>query len=332
MARHIRFWKDKFLRRSVRGFSLVELLVVIAIIGTLVGLLLPAIQAARESGRRTQCQNHLKQIGLAQHQFHDVHKRFPMQYGAGFGSTFPETPLVETPGRSFHPVGMGQVAFSTWISDMVPFLEQTPMLAVIKDDKASSVGLPIEVMNCPSRRPAQAYPRNQWTALVFATHVARADYAINGGELIGPALPGDSEHIKTLQIENGIVLPLAGFFTFRPEVRFKNVTDGLSNTYLVGEKYINSEQYLTGFDPGDVHPMFAGPGFCTTRYGGQMLLPEQDQPGRTNTRTFGSAHPGSWNALFCDGSVHMISYSIDPTTHGHLANRHDGQALDASVF
>lgn len=332
MTRRKQSLKDRFFSRSTRGFSLVELLVVIAIIGTLVGLLLPAIQAARESARRAQCQNHLKQIGLAQHQFHDLHKRFPMQYGFGFGSTFPETPLVETPGRSFRPVGMGSLAFGTWIRDMVPFLEQTPMLAVIREAKTKSMGLPIEVMNCPSRRPAQAYPRNQWTALVYATHVARADYAINGGELIGPALPGDSEHVKTLQIDNGIVHPLAGFFTFRPEVRFKNVTDGLSNTYLVGEKYVNAEHYLTGLDPGDVHPMFAGPGFCTTRYGGQRVPPEQDQSDKTNTRIFGSAHPGSWNALFCDGSVHKISYDIDPTTHGHLANRHDGQALDASTL
>ena len=212
------------------------------------------------------------------------------------------------------------------------------MLAAIKHDKPSSVGLLIEVMSCPSRRPAQAYPRNQWTHYVDATHVARADYAINGGELIGPALPGDSEHGKTLNIDNGIVQPVSdgfyqplGSFSFF-RVNFKHVTDGLSNTYLVGEKYINAEHYLTGLDPGDVNPMFSGLGYCTTRYGGRMLPPEQDQPGKTNTRIFGSAHPGSWNVLFCDGSVHSIAYSIDPTMHGYLANREDGNAVDASGF
>ena len=321
---------------SRRGFTLVELLVVIAIIGTLVGLLLPAVQAARESARRAQCQNHLKQIGLAQHQFHAVHKRFPMHIG--IFESVSDVPLDEV-GSGVGSVGVS--GLPTWVMDMMPFLEQTPMVAAFRKAEKSQVvdaivwlyGLPIEVMNCPSRRTAEAYPRNRWVAQVNATHVARADYAINGGELIGPALPGNFEHQKTLSIDNGIVQPIIrSFYGSRSQVTYVKVTDGLSKTYLVGEKYINAEHYLTGLDPGDVQSMYTGLGYCTTRYGGQMVAPEQDQPGKTNTRIFGSEHPGSWNALLCDGSVHKISYSIDPTKHGYLANRHDGQTIDGSTF
>ena len=115
-------------------------------------------------------------------------------------------------------------------------------------------------------------------------------------------------------------------------LKFKHVTDGLSKTYLVGEKYVSAEHYMTGFDPGDVHPMLSEPGYCTTRYGGQILPPEQDQPGKINMRVFGSAMPVVGTHWLCDGSVHAIHYSIDPTTHGRLANRHDGDVVSLSEF
>jgi prepilin-type processing-associated H-X9-DG protein len=95
---------------------------------------------------------------------------------------------------------------------------------------------------------------------------------------------------------------------------------------------VNAAHYLTGLDPGDVNPMLLDPGYATTRYAGEMLPPEQDQPGKTKTRIFGSAHPTTWNALFCDGSVQVMNYSIDPPTHGRLANRHDGAVIDHSMF
>jgi prepilin-type N-terminal cleavage/methylation domain-containing protein len=340
------------------AFTLVELLVVIGIIGVLMGLLLPAVQAARETARRTQCQSNLRQIGLAIHQFHDVHNGFPAQFD--HPGNFPSVSLDELVWPDGAPVGM-QVGRGTWIKDILPFLEETPMVAAYNALRHSQVAdaglwfleLPIEVMNCASRRPAVAHPSSKWIRFVNLKRVARADYAINGGELIGPVLPGTPGHVKTLSIDNGIVQPfqpgepstnlpgdtgLVSLVAAHPQsgsvarLKFKNVTDGLSETYLVGEKFVDAEHYLTGFDPGDVHPMLSDPGYCTTRYGGQALPPQQDQPGQINMRVFGSAHAGSWNALFCDGSVHKISYSIDPTTHGCLANRHDDEVVGIPSF
>lgn len=160
---------------------------------------------------------------------------------------------------------------------------------------------------------------------------ARGDYAINGGEHIGPVLIDNDGHMRTLSIDNGIVQ--AAYLggpgrKWQEVVRFKQVFDGLSKTYLLGEKYVNAAHYLDGLDPGDVNPMRLDPCYGTTRYGGQGLPPQQDSVSVTNTRIFGSAHPSTWNAVFCDGSVHSISYSIDPVTHGHLANREDGFVVD----
>ena len=341
----------------LNGFTLVEVLVVIAIIGTLIAFLLPAVQAARESARRTQCRSNLPQIGLAMHQVHDVHKGFPVH--SDWPGNFPNVSLDKMAWPDGAPVGM-MGRGGTWISDILPFLEETPMVAAYNALRHSQVvdgglwyyELPIEVMNCSSRRPAVAHPSNKWIRFVNLKRVARADYAINGGEHIGPVLPGNPGHLQTLSIDNGIAQPYQpmepsnnppgdnGLVSIEVgpnmgsvvRLKLKNVTDGLSNTYLAGEKYMSAEHYMTGFDPGDVHPMLSDPGYCTTRYGGQMLPPEQDQPGKINMRVFGSAHSGSWNTLLCDGSVHAISYSIDPTTHGRLANRRDGDVVGLSDF
>jgi hypothetical protein len=174
---------------------------------------------------------------------------------------------------------------------------------------------------------------NKWTIYLGPGPFARGDYAINGGEHIGPVLMDKNGHYATLAIENGIVQArfLGGFGRkWQEVVRFKQVIDGLSKTYLVGEKYVNAAHYMIGLDPGDVNPMFMDPCYGTTRYGGQGLPPHQDNSSMTNTRIFGSAHPSTWHAVFCDGSVRAISYDIDPVAHGRLANRHDGLVVDDS--
>jgi prepilin-type N-terminal cleavage/methylation domain-containing protein len=326
----------KTIRRA--GFSLVEVLVVIAIIGILVALLLPAIQAARESARRAQCQNNLKQLGLALHQHHDAHKELPVGGAVviSLAQAFPNVSLDQFTGGSRTIGCRGR----TWIISLLPFLEETPMFEaynIATNPRLSRVTVmlwdsdrPLDVMTCPSRRPAMAHPANDWTADDFYTPktVVRGDYATNGGEHIGPLLMDRSGHLQTLSINNGIVQ--SGYGSARRGVRFRQIFDGLSKTYLVGEKYVNAAHYLTGLDPGDVNSMYLDHCYCTTRYGGQELPPHQDSASMTNMRIFGSAHPSTWHAAFCDGSVQAISYSIDPVAHGRLANRQDGLPVDAS--
>jgi prepilin-type N-terminal cleavage/methylation domain-containing protein/prepilin-type processing-associated H-X9-DG protein len=139
-----------------RGFTLVELLVVIAIIGILVALLLPAIQAAREAARRTECRNHLKNIGLAIHNFHDTHKLFPT------GGTFPgariEDYLADTKnGVNFTPVESRQGPANGpmkqgigWMYQILPYLEEGAIKNIVR--QADLAENPIPLYNCPSRR------------------------------------------------------------------------------------------------------------------------------------------------------------------------------------
>ncbi|RIK70734.1 MAG: prepilin-type cleavage/methylation domain-containing protein, partial [Planctomycetota bacterium] len=142
-------------RRSLHGFTLVELLVVIAIIGVLVALLLPAVQAARESARRAQCQNHLKQIGLAFNTHAGVHKIMPT---GGWGGGW-----VGDPDR-----GYGRNQPGGWVFNILSFIEQQPLhdLGAGQADAAKRAAFAkrdastVDVLYCPSRRPVRAYPND----------------------------------------------------------------------------------------------------------------------------------------------------------------------------
>ena len=121
------------------------------------------------------------------------------------------------------------------------------------------------------------------------------------------------------------------------QVRPRDVTDGLSNTYLLGEKYLTPDYYYSGVDGGDNEWATMGNDFDILRFadtwGGwgqgasEFVFP--DRPGWADDLGFGGAHLAGLNMAFCDGSVRMINYSIDQLTHRHLANRKDGQAIDA---
>ena len=117
------------------------------------------------------------------------------------------------------------------------------------------------------------------------------------------------------------------------QLSLASVTDGASNTYLLGEKYIDPDDYTNGNDLGDNENAYMGDNEDISRWANPgYSVPMQDTPGNAVRYDFGSAHANGFGMAFCDGSVHVISFFIDMTTHTHLANRHDGFAIDASKY
>lgn len=331
------------------GFTLVELLVVIAIIGILVALLLPAVQAAREAARRARCANHLKQLGLGALQQINVNGQFPT---GGWGWKW-----LGDPDR-----GMGRKQTGGWIYNVLPFIEQQAVHDLQKGKTSSTTPTrdqaggqlqetPIETFNCPSRRRAALYawgggPPSGSTNVV-PPKVARSDYAANGGpdpydgtSGFGSSLPywgPDTLAIGDAAIGdfNKIAAACKGVIYPGSELTPAEVRDGLSHTLLLGEKYLNPDFYETGQDGGDNESMYIGDNPDITRFVGNEgsntgLAPQQDRPGYPNFNLWGSAHSGTFQAVFCDGSVHGIAYDIDLTTYSRLGNRKDGQVIDTS--
>jgi prepilin-type N-terminal cleavage/methylation domain-containing protein/prepilin-type processing-associated H-X9-DG protein len=335
--------------RRLPAFTLVELLVVIAIIGILVMLLLPAVQSARETARRMQCRNNLKQIGVAFVDHKATRGHFPTG-GWGWG-------WVGDPerGANFRQPG-------GWLFNILPYMEQdtlyshqqgknTSTTPTKTEAAAQMIATPLPGFQCPSRRRAVGYPHwgFQFRHADKVDRVAKSDYAANGGDNCahpsrigiwsqncwngdcGPAnIPSDQELAQKSQQAadfgtTGIVYALS-------TVRAALVRDGLSNTYLAGEKYLNPDHYTTGRDSGDNEMMYIGDNEDITRWGGPQYPPTQDRPGYGLRLTFGSAHGSGFHMGFCDGSVKAMDYAIDLDVHGYLANRSDGQVTAANQY
>jgi prepilin-type N-terminal cleavage/methylation domain-containing protein/prepilin-type processing-associated H-X9-DG protein len=288
------------------GFTLVELLVVIAIIGVLVALLLPAIQSAREASRRTQCINNLKQVAFASIQ----HENAKRQY-----SNRVESRIQEGSWITFVLPYMEEGAlFNQWASAVGYGKPRGSPVATSSQQIREIVATPVASLYCPSRRPAAAYGRGAQLA-------ARTDYALNGGASSKP----DEFIVKWPGL-----LANAMLRNQKPKpVRYKDIKDGLSKTYLVAEKSVSSDQYTTGLDRGDEGTIYDCPRGNCVRWA--KRVPGHDVRQRDNCwncHSFGSAHPGSWNAAFCDGSVHTISYDITFAAHAASATRAAGDRGD----
>jgi prepilin-type N-terminal cleavage/methylation domain-containing protein/prepilin-type processing-associated H-X9-DG protein len=323
-------------RPATLGFTLVELLVVIAIIGILVALLLPAVQAARESARRAQCINHLKQLSLAAQNHHDTHKHFPT---GGWGSRW-----CGDADRGFDNKQPGGFFFV-----LLPFIEAQNIF-----DMGAGYGAPQKIrphtdrnaipqsyFHCPSRRAVMGYPMDETTkkqnpthmnANNFTTLVAKTDYAANAGvPLITGLTPGPS---SLVQGDTTFVWPdtsgFEGINFVRSEIKMREVTDGLSKTYLVGEKYLNPDAYDTATDGGDNGTAYDAANTDLIRSSHVTLRPLQDRLGVTASEGWGSAHPGGFNMAMCDSSVQTISYDIDPETHRRLGHRKDGEIVNVN--
>lgn len=301
---------------SRRGFTLVELLVVIAIIGILVALLLPAVQAARESARRMSCSNNIKQIALALHNYHDSYRTFPS------GSMQPV----------WNSYSWGYLALT------LPFLEQTGAHDTIDFSQqhcgnhiralqASANGDPasllIDLLTCPSDpfsdRSLLSGPTGPLPASGDVGVLYPSNYMAMGG----------SNDPDTTSAYSGCVAP--GTTTTLPRAgdgmlylnsgsRFASVIDGTSNTIIMGERGIPR-------DLGWGWPMCGGwecEHFVSSTLG---LYKDDNDPYYIQMQHLWSWHPGGAYVALTDGSVRFLSYTIDYNTYLALSTRAGGEVV-----
>jgi len=306
------------------AFTLVELLVVIGIIGLLVALLLPAIQAAREAARRMKCQNHLKQIGLALHNYHDTHKRFPPGTVAKrwrrVGSVY--CFLHPAPGTSNSVV----TDYLGWRCRILPFLEQETVYDQIDFNNGclhqSEGGDPSQNHNWEVAKnaiPVYVCPSESWTPRDPDDYGA-CHYFGNGGKFDGNWSSACGGAPSSLQYDSGI-------FWVNSNRQLGDVIDGTTNTVLVGEIAHLSIAGMwmhggrsNGF--GSNIRTYTGDAFRPAEK--PMNLPDQRVPGNW-TRSFGSRHPGGANFVFCDGKVQFFDESMDFDTYLDMFSCNGGE-------
>jgi prepilin-type N-terminal cleavage/methylation domain-containing protein len=374
-------------KRRFAGFTLVELLVVIAIIGVLVALLLPAIQAAREAARRTQCKNNLRQIGIACLNHVDSRTVFP----TGGMSWNMDIALNIEGGKPLGPDRQG----IGWGFQILPYLEETAAYNISNSDELLQVV--VEAYACPSRRP----PKTVWSDF-FRKIVSVIDYAgavpativnplasrpayytdkvrdivplttakissvfpsfygagganLNGAMCTGQVQPNDAVYdgvIVRSPWRNCTTTPTTGQLTGEwaknvpKPTKPAQITDGLSKTLMIGEKYVRSDKYEAGALSDD-HGWAEG--WDADQMRSTAFPPVSDQDGigydsevagyfadsgqnpvngLYNVLHFGSAHTAGIQAVFADGSVHTISYDIAPEVFNGLGTRSGAEELD----
>ena len=325
----------KVVRR--RGFTLVELLVVIAIIGVLVGLLLPAVQSAREAARRTQCINNLKQMGLAFHNYQDANGHLPN------GSRDGDERL-----NSYSCCRSRTVSGWTWCFQILPYLEESAiynMAPSAEDPTPPNLGRyhpkenvvaqqAVGIYYCPTRREPKAYGSGKFY---------RCDYAGNAGQRAsGSIQSGTSTGTKGTVIRGG-----------SDTIAVERIRDGSSKTLLVGEKALHPDEF--GTDGGD-NEMWNNNGWDTdnVRHGAGILsngntyglppLPDMKAPHRDGGRWitvrdeagrswgqwhpyFGSSHSGGTAFCMADGAVRLITFDVSGRVFRAASISNDGDPV-----
>jgi prepilin-type N-terminal cleavage/methylation domain-containing protein/prepilin-type processing-associated H-X9-DG protein len=318
-----------------RAFTLIELLVVIAIIGLLVALLLPAVQAARESSRRTQCTNNLKQIGIALHDYHDALRQFPPAYVVSPITNIPMGPPDPNTGDT--GPGFGFLMLS------LPYNEQRPLYEKFNVNipcwapaNAAAAATIVPTFICPTATNMNPNPYNVINASGTTLAVfARSNYVGVAGRY-SPWQQYYDPGMDLGQLCDGVLYR-------NSRTRMADIRDGTSQTLMASEKTpYHSDSTWVGVVPGGVTnptPLFAfvGPDPSASQVNVHTgptplevppIIKPPSQP-LANTDEVWSEHGEGANALLCDGSVRYVSAYIDPLTWSRMGTRAANDVLQS---
>ena len=340
-----------------KGFTLVELLVVIAIIGVLVSLLLPAVQAAREAARRSQCTNNLRQIGLACLNFQTSNNAFPT--AGGVVEQFFNSDDLSNPAHGYEN--------GSWMYQILPYIEQETLHSLRVGDGGVNAGFvdtgmietPVPTFNCPTRANRIAingtdiYRLGDYAGVLASWN----DPGWNGfaWQINRPPNEGEEEFVWTGILVKGGQLNTSGPRVWKfPKVDFRSIEDGSSNTILVAEKAVQSQFWtIDSADPWpfwELYGYYTGADWPVMRQFGALTQgsssPSPEIPvlgdddvrppgiqksdnGQTQEFGFGSAHPGIIVSVFGDGSTRSISSNADLIILDQLGKRSDGSISSA---
>lgn len=336
------------------GFTLVELLVVIAIIGVLVGLLLPAVQAAREAARRISCTNNMKNVALAVQNYHDTNNELPagINYNSNFGREEYRTPSGTEQASPSKYVTNKNLNGKGWIVDVLPQLEQQSLYDALKPGFDGSGGNnnnfiavasngrgmgrrelrtfiddQLPVLTCPSD-PSAIVREDLW----HWTNVPAASTSYKGvagdtalGEVFGAGgLWSNSDWgsvpdcFETLGC-NGLFWKMSYYEPYS----FRNISDGLSNTYLIGEGVVEQDLHsMAYFSDGD----WAS---CNQQLNFFLADPSQAKTVWYDTRGFRSLHPGGAQFAMVDTSVRFVNEGIDHQVYRAFSTKDGGEVVSS---
>ena len=303
---------------SRRGFTLLELVVICGVVSLIVAILLPAVQQAREKARQAGCRANLRQIGIALHSYHDVHRCLPL---ASLNAVYPKPSPLTPP---WPPSNAGGFAWGVFL---LPYLDQAPLYAKIEPQGET------DGFTDYYARHASIWPGGDQVMPVFRCPSSiLPDHAID----VGPALlpvqargyatadyKGSGEHGIFADLDNAV-------FHWRGPMRFARIIDGLSQTIAVGESSYPGRA-------GDIWPHWIGnpgnpnsvmfsaeessPINCVTSFAGRFWM------NAVSDECALSFHPGMAQFLFADGSVRPLPETIDPITYARLGDFKDGKPV-----
>lgn len=308
-----------------RGLTLIELLVVVAIIGLLLALTLPAVQAAREQARRSECLNNLRQIGLGLHHYHDTWNSLPLALNLSFDPRY-VPPTIPRCADWRHN--------ESFLVSLLPYVEQAPLfhsinrnLYIFSPDNGTAASTRINLFVCPSDGAAQspfpAVPAEAYQGDGDPPRIGRTSYAGIFGTGGGYPLPKGA----ACAVAPEDARPLNGAFGLQPPIGFASFTDGLSTTMMVGERSLT---LLRSFEP--IQPKFYYSANCwVSSQVDSTLMTAFWKPNRSKLPvdstglserglSSSSLHPGGVHVLMSDGSGRFIKESIDSWTVNPLTD------------